>query len=63
MNFRVHVVEKKDEVCLGASYQNGGVVNVESISPVNSYMSLWATFKASALYLISGKTTNSVIRT
>ena len=26
------------EVCLGASFQNGGVVNVEAIAPVNSYL-------------------------
>ena len=57
----VHVVEKRSSVCQGASYQNGGVVNVESIAPVNSYMSLWATVKASALYMTTGQPTNSVI--
>ena len=39
--YKVTVVEQKQEVCQGASFQNGGVVNVESIAPVNSYMNLW----------------------
>ena len=61
-HFCVHVVEKRDKVCQGASYQNGGVVNVYSIAPVNSYMSLWATIKASALNISIGKPTNYIIR-
>ena len=28
--------------CQGASYQNGGVINVESIFPVNSYLKVCA---------------------
>ena len=43
----VRLIEKNTEVCEGASYQNGGVINVESITPVNSYLSLWATIKSS----------------
>ena len=58
----MHLVERETEVCHGASYQNGGVVNVESIAPVNSYMSLTATVKNSALALLTGKPINSMIR-
>ena len=60
--YRVTVVEGKGEVCQGASFQNGGVVNVESIAPVNSYMNLWSTLRASAWSLITGQPTNSIIR-
>merc|ERR1719397_2481699 len=61
-HYVVHLVERETEVCQGASYQNGGVVNVESIAPVNSYMSLTATVKNSALALLTGKPINSRIR-
>ena len=60
--FNVHLVEKKNNVCYGASYQNGGVVNVESISPVNSYMSLWSTIKSSVKSYVTGIPTNSMVR-
>ena len=60
--YRVTVVEGKEGVCQGASFQNGGVVNVESIAPVNSYMNLWSTLRASAWSLLTGKPTNSIIR-
>ena len=61
-NFNVHVVEKRHDVCQGASFQNGGVVNVESIAPVNSYMSLWKTIRSSVLSYVTGEPTNSMIR-
>ena len=38
------------------------MVNVESISPVNSYMSLWGTIKASIKSYATGKPTNSMVR-
>ena len=60
--YRVTVLESKREVCQGASFQNGGVVNVESIAPVNSYMNLWSTLRASAWSLMTGQPTNSIIR-
>ena len=60
--YRVTVVDSKGEVCQGASFQNGGVVNVESIAPVNSYMNLWSTLRASAWSLMTGQPTNSIIR-
>ena len=37
-------------------------MNVESISPVNSYMSLWGTIKSSIASYATGKPTNSIIR-
>ena len=61
-HFNVHVIEKRNDVCKGASYQNGGVVNVESIAPVNSYMSLWKTIQSSVISYVTGEPTNSMIR-
>ena len=61
-HFNVHLVEKRKDVCRGASYQNGGVVNVESIAPVNSYMSLWKTIQSSVLSYVTREPTNSMIR-
>ena len=60
--YKVTVVEGRNEVCHGASFQNGGVVNVESIAPVNSYMNLITTLKASAWSMLTGQPTNSIIR-
>jgi len=60
--FSVHVVEKRGTVCEGASYQNGGVINVESITPVNSYMNLWTTLKSSVMSYITGTPTNTMVR-
>ena len=51
-----------DNVCHGASFQNGGVINVESISPVNSYMSLFGTVKSSIKSYVTGTPTNSMVR-
>ena len=56
------MVEKMDNVCHGASFQNGGVINVESISPVNSYMSLFGTVKSSIKSYVTGTPTNSMVR-
>ena len=60
--YKVHVVEKRGAVCEGASFQNGGVINVESISPVNSYMSLWNTVKNSFSHQLFGKPSNTLLR-
>ncbi|XP_023342454.1 uncharacterized protein LOC111712147 isoform X2 [Eurytemora carolleeae] len=61
-HFKVTLVEKEKEVCLGASFQNGGVINVESITPVNSYLSFSGVLKSSLISLVSSTPSNTFLR-
>lgn len=57
----IHVVDKHAECSMGASFQNGGVINVESIFPVNSYLKIGSTMRNSLMSTLTGSTTNTVI--
>jgi len=58
---RLHVVDRREDCALNASFQNGGVINVESIAPVNSYMTIPGTFIQSFLHMLGFGDTNTLI--
>eukprot|EP00656_Telonema_subtile_P038971 TRINITY_DN44122_c0_g1_i2.p1 TRINITY_DN44122_c0_g1~~TRINITY_DN44122_c0_g1_i2.p1 ORF type:complete len:496 (-),score=81.42 TRINITY_DN44122_c0_g1_i2:50-1537(-) len=59
--FEIHVVEQRNEAALGASFQNGGVINVEAISPLNSYMDLVSTARSSLSSTLFGTAADTKI--
>merc|ERR1711871_876405 len=59
--YDIHIVDHREKPAAGCSYQNGGVINVESITPVNAYMSPPKSIWASLQYRLQGKPTNTMI--
>jgi len=59
--YEIHVIDQHKTVAQGASYQNGGVINVESIFPVASYMSLGKTMKSSLMHSLYGTPANTCV--
>ena len=57
----IHVIDQHEDCSQGASFQNGGVINVEAIAPVNSYMNMFATIKSSLLYQLTGADANTLV--
>jgi glycine/D-amino acid oxidase-like deaminating enzyme len=59
--YEIHIVDQHDACAMGASFQNGGVINVESLSPIQSYMDLGATLARSARSALTGEPANSLV--
>ena len=59
--YDIHVVDKHDAVSRGCSFQNGGVINVEAIAPLNSYMNIFVTLRQAVAYAPTGAQTNTMV--
>lgn len=59
--YELHVIDSHSECSMGASFQNGGVINVESIFPVNSYLKIGVTMQRSLMSTLTGSNTNTLI--
>lgn len=55
----IHVIDERSDCALGASFQNGGVINVEAIAPLGSYMNIFSTLKNSLVSPLTGEPTNT----
>lgn len=58
---KIHVIDQHEACSHGASFQNGGVINVEAIAPANSYMDIFGVLKRSLLHTFTGADTNTVV--
>lgn len=55
------VVDRHQDAGAGASYQNGGVINVEAIVPLSTYMSFPQTIKDALWSKLTGQPVNTTI--
>ena len=59
--YDIQVVDRHADPAAGTSFQNGGVINVEAIVPLSTYMSFPQTFKDALWSELTGTPVNTTI--